>query len=74
MANHLSGYLSALVAAGMPEGSTATQIDAWAAAAMRVGLRTARRWRLGQSPVPGPAWAALEAMRKTDTPTKETPQ
>lgn len=55
-------YMVALYAAGMPDGLPITDIDRWAASRLEIDERTARRYRRGEAPIPGPVRVALAKM------------
>lgn len=57
-----TAYLLALHRAGIAEGLPAVWIDREAAALLRVDERTVRRWRLGETSIPGPVEVALECL------------
>jgi hypothetical protein len=52
-------YISALHAAGIPEGLPVLELDRQAASLLKVDERTARRYRRGEIKIPGPVEVAL---------------
>jgi hypothetical protein len=63
-------YLAALAAAGLPPDLPKHELDRRAAELLRVGERTARSYRSGQQPVPGPVSLALELLARRRKPTR----
>ncbi len=57
-----AAYLTALHAAGIPRGLPITEIDRRAAHLLKVHIRTARRYRLGEIKIPGPVQVALRCL------------
>ena len=57
-----SEYLVALHTAGIPEGLPVLEIDRQAALLLGVGVRTTRRYRRGEYPVPATARLALKLL------------
>lgn len=57
-------YMAALYAAGVSKGLPAHELDRQAARLIEVDERTARRYRRGETPIPGPVKVALTLMAK----------
>ena len=55
-------YIEALYEAGAPRGAGLLELDREAARMLQVDERTARRYRKGVRPVPGPVAVALFAL------------
>jgi hypothetical protein len=55
-------YLAALLRAGIAENLPVLEMDRRAARLLRIDERTARRYRNGESPIPGPVQIALKMM------------
>lgn len=53
-------YLKALYAAGIPRSLPAHELDRRAAELFKVDERTARRYRRGETAIPGPVKVALK--------------
>lgn len=57
-------YLSALYVAGLSRRLSATEFDQEAARLLQVDERTARRYRRGETLIPGPVQVALERLAR----------
>lgn len=55
-------YLAALHAAGIPPTIGLMELDDATAVLLRIDRRTARRYRRGEIPIPGPVVVALECL------------
>jgi len=55
-------YAAALRGAGIPADLPLTEQDALAARLLRVNVRTVRRYRRGETPIPGPVEVALRCL------------
>lgn len=56
-------YIAALYAAGIPRSLPAHELDQRAADLLKVDDRTARRYRRGETTIPGPVQVALTLLR-----------
>lgn len=57
-------YMKALHSAGIARNLPAHELDREAAALLRIDERTARRYRRGETAIPGPVAVALDALKK----------
>lgn len=60
-----SDYIKALYEAGIPRNLPAHELDRQAAELLKVDDRTARRYRRGETSIPGPVEVALTALAQT---------
>lgn len=61
-------YLAALHAAGIPDGLPVLELDRQAARLLEIDDHTARRYRCGYTPIPGPVRVALRALSLNPPP------
>lgn len=55
-------YLAALRAMGVPQHLPVLEQDRQAAVLLKIDERTARRYRRGETPIPGPVQVALDCL------------